>query len=409
MARVPLALGASLLTAVLVRLAVSASSWASPPGDPDLYLPLARSLAEGRGLALWDGRPTAIRPPLYPLVLAPVAAVLGDRSAWGAVGVNIVLGAATVAATFVAARRWGLAPIAVNVAVAIVALDPVLVAQSRAVMTESLAALLVALTLVLVSAGGRRSAILGGAGFGLAALCRPSLLAAALLTGTAALLFGPGAARERTTRCAFLLITTAAVLAPWALRNAWALGEPVWTTTHGGYTLYLANNRFYYDEIVNRDSGAVWSGPGQRAWFEAMRTAMRGAPEPAADRHLRDAALNVIAERPRDFARASWQRLGRFWGVAPAASVYSRPLRLATAVWTVPLWGLLVLGLARGDLWRWPRVTAPAMVLALSVVHALYWTDLRMRAPLVPAIALIVANATSVRVGVAAADRSPAP
>ena len=32
------------------------------------------------------------------------------------------------------------------------------------------------------------------------------------------------------------------------------------------------------------------------------------------------------------------------------------------------------------------------VVLGLTLVHALFWTDLRMRAPIVPAIALIAAG-----------------
>ena len=52
--------------------------------DPDNYLPLARSLAAGEGLS-WSGRPTAYRPPLYPILLAPSsrwrrAAVRGSPS-----------------------------------------------------------------------------------------------------------------------------------------------------------------------------------------------------------------------------------------------------------------------------------------------------------------------------------------
>ena len=44
--------------------------------DPDNYLPMARSLASGDGFS-FKGRPTAYRPPLYPLVLVP-AITLGN-------------------------------------------------------------------------------------------------------------------------------------------------------------------------------------------------------------------------------------------------------------------------------------------------------------------------------------------
>ena len=37
------------------------------------------------------------------------------------------------------------------------------------------------------------------------------------------------------------------------------------------------------------------------------------------------------------------------------------------------------------------------MILGLTAVHSLYWTDLRMRAPIVPAIALVAVGAMSPR------------
>ena len=61
--------------------------------DPDNYLPLARSLADGRGFRLPDGGPTAYRPPLYPLLLAPMVATLGDwLLPWGVATLHVGLG-----------------------------------------------------------------------------------------------------------------------------------------------------------------------------------------------------------------------------------------------------------------------------------------------------------------------------
>ena len=91
-------------------------------------------------------------------------------------------------------------------------------------------------------------------------------------------------------------------------------------------------------------------------------------------------------------------RLGHFWSVAPAASVYSGGVRWATMAWTIPLWLAVLLGLPRRDLWCWPRIAAPLSAIGLTLVHGLFWTDLRMRAPIVPAIALVAAGAVLPRV-----------
>jgi hypothetical protein len=53
----------------------------------------------------------------------------------------------------------------------------------------------------------------------------------------------------------------------------------------------------------------------------------------------------------------------------------------------------MFLGLVQAELWRWPRIAAPLVVAGLSMVHSVFWTDLRMRAPIIPAIALIAAGA----------------
>jgi hypothetical protein len=360
--------------------------------DPDNYLILARSLAEGRGF-VWNGRPTAYRPPLYPLVLAPLVASLGEGPALrrGIAGLHVAFGAGTILLTASAARRWGLGPGRALVAAAIVAFDPVLVSQSRMVMTETLTALLVAASLAALARSGWTGAALGGAALGLSALCRPSMLPAACLVAAAGLVVGPGSRGDRFRRGAIVAFATVVVLAPWAIRNARIFGEPVWTTTHCGYTLALANNPTYYAEVLDGRPGVVWSGVNQRDWFESIGPRVTGLSEPAADRRLRALALNLAWERPRDFARASLARLVRFWGIAPTEAVYPLWLRAATALWTIPLGIALAAGLFRHNLWDWPRISAPMMLIALTAVHTVFWTDLRMRAPLVPAIALIVA------------------
>ena len=394
-----LGLGAALMLAALARLAVMAPAVGKPPDDPDHYLILARSLAGGQGFAL-NGRPTAYRPPLYPLMLAPVAAICGDRPTPGVFALHLALGLGTVALTALSARRWGLSPSAGLVAGFLVALDPVLLGQSRSVMTETPAAFLVAATLAALA--GPRGPWLGGAGLGLLTLCRPSFLpAAALVTAVAALAKPPAASRSRLIRALAIGAATAATLTPWAVRNARVFGEPVWTTTHGGYTLALANNPVYYEEVLDGPPGAVWGGPGQERWWAQVARETAGMTEPRADRALARSALRLAADRPGAFARASLARLGRFWGLAPTSAVYPAPVRIATALWTAPLWIALALGLARPEVRRWPEIAAPALILALGAVHAFFWSDMRMRAPLIPAIALIAAAGSVPWIGLA--------
>lgn len=407
-------LSATVILGLLVRLALLLRA-SGPLEDPDNYLPLARSIAAGKGFALVAGgqgapsqeRPTAYRPPLYPLVLAPLVAVCGSRIGAGVACLHLFLCAGTILLTALTARRWGLSEGRVLIAAAIVALDPVLAAQTGMVMTEPLAAFLIAGTLATFADGSLRGAALGGVVAGLAALTRPSLLPFAGLGAFAGAISPPGRASERLLRGAAVALATSLVLLPWAWRNYRVFGEPITTTTHGGYTLALANNSTYYDDVLNGPSGGVWTGQRQFEWFAKVNTEMANLSEPEADRRLRATAVRLAMERPRDFARAALARLGRFWAVAPASAVYPRWMRIASAVWTIPLWVALLAGLASRSLWRWPRVLAVAAIVALSIVHVAYWTDLRMRAPLVPAIALVAAGVSCRRTAVGKGAEKP--
>jgi len=388
-------LWAIILLAVLLRGAVMVRG-SGPFDDPDNYVPLARSLAAGDGFML-RGRPTAYRPPLYPLLLAPLIAQGGDPAVLGIALLHLGLGAGTVWLTAAAAKGSGLSRGQVAIAALVTACDPVLVWQSRSVMTETPAAFLTAATLAALCRPGWPGPVLGGLGFGLAALCRPSLLAGAILTIMAALVVRPGEPRLRVVRSGVLAVTLVVVLSPWMIRNALVFGEPVWTTTHGGYTLALANNPVYYDEVLNGPPGRVWTGHDQWVWWDSVNRATKGMSEPEADRYLKAQVWSLARNRPVDFGRAMLARLGHFWSVAPAASVYSGRARWATMAWTIPLWAAVCLGLLQPGLWRWPRISAPLIAIGLTLVHVLFWTDLRMRAPIIPAIALVAAGVPVLR------------
>jgi 4-amino-4-deoxy-L-arabinose transferase-like glycosyltransferase len=389
------ALGGIMLLGMVLRGVVMARGPAAFD-DPDNYLPMARSLAMGGGFA-FNGRPTAYRPPLYPLLLVP-ATLVGGWERQGIVLLHLGLGVGAIWLTSAAARGFGLSPARELAAALVVACDPVLVWQCRSVMTETPAAFLTAATLAGLARGGRRGATLGGVGFGLAGLCRPSLLAGAVLTVLAGLVAPPGRPRERIVRSGLLIAAIVLVLLPWMIRNLIVLGDSIWTTTHGGYTLALANNPVYYREVLDGPPGRVWTGEDQWRWWDSVNRETAGMTERQADHYLRAAVWRLARDHPRDFLRASLARLAHFWGVAPAASVYPAVARSVTMAWTVPLWIALLLGCVQPTFRSWPAVAAPAMVLGLTMVHAVFWTDLRMRAPIVPAIAVIASAAALPRI-----------
>jgi len=95
------------------------------------------------------------------------------------------------------------------------------------------------------------------------------------------------------------------------------------------------------------------------------------------------------------FLRACFVRLARFWGVLPHQTVTSESSLQHFGRYGIGLWYTLLSMLAIVGVATWgrrlveqPWVWVTFLVVSLSLVHACYWSNLRMRAPLVPIVAL---------------------
>jgi hypothetical protein len=431
-----------LLTAAVVR---GGALWVWSDNlsqDRDAYLSLAEGLAAGRGYSVHDTEvPTAFRPPLYPLLLAAAEA---NRSPVMLGLVHLLLGTATVWLTYRLGRRLSLGDPLSIFAAALVAFDPLLLRYTSFPMTETLAAFLTTALLVAIAGNtGLRQQILTGLLLGLCVLCRPTLWAFAGLMlarwvvnfvrgGTLKAAFGrpgltngkgrigrsraisaasdPGTSPNRTTggkrRLPWLMVMTLVLtVAPWVVRNMLVMGRPILMTTHGGYTLLLGNNPVFYREVVVQPWGTMWDGAvgdGQTKWAAAINAEMQAAGvtgEVSRDRWMRRRALDNIRAQPDQFLRACMLRLRRFWSLTPSGAA-ARPLspavNVALGVWFGGIFVLAAIGLVRILRSGSPR-WAPALLMlaAFVAVHLVYWSNARMRAPVVPVIALLAAKGVS--------------
>ncbi|HET6880314.1 MAG TPA: glycosyltransferase family 39 protein [Pirellulales bacterium] len=386
-----------LLLALLIRGGVLLARFDHLAADPDGYRALAHNVIKN-GVLGSGQKPSAYRPPLYPLLLAACSA-----SPWKsetAIGVlHLALGVATILLTVDLGRRWGLGHFA-YLAGALVACDPILLNQSTLVMTETLATFLAVTSLWCTTAtaeatGRRRIAFAAATGmsFAIAALCRPTFLVSLLFIAA-----GLGRAlprgRERWRTLAAMCIAASIGLLPWAARNWVQFGKPVVTTTHGGYTLLLGNNPAYYDFLETSPWRAVWNA---NQLDEELRAA-RGGDEVANDRDEYVRAWQTIRQLPTTFFYASLHRIAALWGVLPHQvsaneSTGSRYGRYAIAVWYLAVFGLALaaLGTSAAQVTRPPWLWAALLAASFTAVHLVYWTDMRMRAPLTPAISLLAA------------------
>jgi hypothetical protein len=420
-----------------LRGVVAWFAWDQFGADPDAYRAIADSLSQRGvfGLIAPSGEvvPTAFRPPLYPFVLSWC---WGDHETsnrlWAAT-LHSVLGGITAGCIYGATKSWvgGIrGTIAGIVAALLVIVDPILVQQSTLVMTETMAAAIVSVILWWwVTRISRQLTLVSVLvlGFGLAAayLCRPTFVVwGAMLIVCLALSNQPmGAQRLQrlVAACGVASIVLASVLG-WSYRNLRVLGHPTWATTHGGYTLLLGNNPLLYRHL--RDHGPLEPWDASRFlnayahryegdpttddfWFQPWDQPVRPQPELSASltEHADDQLTYRAAKATIDrdggmFVRSSLYRVAMLWTPIPQATQQrSIAKRITIGLYYCLLYLAALIGVVRmGRRWRestsWP---IPALLLTLTLVHAVYWSNMRMRAPAMPAIAMLAAAALTTR------------
>ncbi|KAA0140647.1 glycosyltransferase family 39 protein [Gimesia chilikensis] len=391
--------------------------------DRDAYIAIARNLAAGNGFtssrmdAGQDLEPTAFRPPLYPCLLAVGYYLNAGPQMTGIL--QVLLGIATVWFTWKTGQRLQLKWAALFAA-GIVATDPILLQYTSYSMTEVLATFLCSLLLYLLicsfstraeelSASTNKPLLFWtGAVWGLAILCRPTFLA---FLGIWLVIRLADSLKQRllsnreelrpasvSQQIAFLAAGIILAVSPWLIRNLVVFRAPILTTTHGGYTLLLGNNPVFYNEVVQQPWGTVWTGESLDAWQKSLEVDIAQLQpaletEQERDRWMYQRARQNISSQPLLFAQSCLLRLKRFWNIAPLASAGQTPSR-TLLLGVASYYFVVLLGCLWGAclvIWKRERNWSPLIWLLVSftIVHLFYWTNMRMRAPLVPAIALL--------------------
>ncbi len=404
--------------------------------DPDNYKRLAHNIAD-YGVFGTAEIPTAFRPPLYPLILCGMFSITVDEhrghnvhsltdkirlSENAAIALlHWILGLATVLLTWKLALYLHLSEKGAFLAALLVAIDPILLQQSRLVMTETLAAFLSTLILVIPARFSDKLPhslvfFFWGILLGLAVLCRPAFLVFVVLIFIGLPIFH---FKNVSIGVFFiLLIGLGVVLLPWTIRNSHNFHKNIFTTTHGGYTLLLANNNFLYDHYNKHYPWeTVWDPGEYHTWYQQKLAQLKSEHYQATpaelelyqDKMAQEDALQVIKERPKDFIQSTIIRIGNLWQFLPyrteeTKSGDSSITKVDLARYAIGLFYLLeFLGLLVGivtlfrkkknkavtSLWpSWGWIIL--LILSVQLPHLFYWTNMRMRAPLIVAVALLV-------------------
>src|SRR3954462_14264381 len=203
-------------------------------GDATYYHELANRIADGAGFVdPGNGTPTALHPPLFPLLLA-LPSWLGLDSYTAHRLVVCLIGTRTIAVVGLVPRRLA-GERAGLIAAGLAAAYPTLISADAAVMSETLLGLLVALSMLaayrLIDSPELGRALLLGAVIGLAALPR----------GEAILLLLLLLPWRRPKLAAVVALACVVVLAPWTIRNFSTFDEPVLLSSNEGNLIAGAN------------------------------------------------------------------------------------------------------------------------------------------------------------------------
>ncbi|HEX8743151.1 MAG TPA: glycosyltransferase family 39 protein [Thermoleophilaceae bacterium] len=334
-------------------------------GDSAYYHDLAAAIAAGDGFTdPARGTPTALHPPLLPLVLA-LGHRLGADSYLADRVVVCVIGAAAIVAVGLLARRVA-GPRAGTGAAALAAAYPVLIGADGAVMAETLLGLLVVLALLAAYAladrpAAWRAALLGALA-GLAALTRGEALFLVPLLVLPACLRLPA---RRAPALAAALAAFAVVLAPWTIRNATTFDRFVPLSTNEGTLLAGANCPSTYggSDIGSWDIRCVPSGPAVDE-SEAAADLRSDGLEYASD-HAGRVPLVVAARLARTFGvyqpvRQARHAEGRSDGIEIAGAAAFLLVAAGAAAGAVVL--------RRRGQPLWPLLTPVALAALASVV-----------------------------------------
>lgn len=394
--------------------------------DPDGYLAFARNWSNAATYGFVPTVPSAHRPPGYPVFLLALDWVLPGPTGI-AVG-HITAATLAVCLTGGLASRLGAGRFA-WLAMLVVAVDPLLIRGATLIMTETLFtalfAVLLRCSLCLFddsTVRGRRWwrwVIVTGLTIAAAALVRPIAWAVWCVLGIA-LCVTPRQPRNATDKCesaagdgfacenavatntwskwraliawcGALAIALAATL-PWIVRNYLVFGVPILTSTHGGYTLWLGQNPVYYAEVV-AGPHAVWPEASFQRWTQSNLDRTVGLNELERDRFYRDQALAWMRDHPGAAAQSIGYHVWSLWSPAPRKE--SLAVRWYCGVFYTALYVLAAFGLCQSLAWRPQSLLLPTSLVSFTIVHAIYWSDVRMRTPLVVVLAVLAGLALS--------------
>jgi len=201
--------------------------------------------------------------------------------------------------------------------------------------------------------------------------------------------------RQKLLAPVMVLFGASLFLIPWGVRNSLEIGKFTITTTHGGYTFQLGNNEEFYKHLRVGNSLESF----QPDFWGLVGDGLVPPPTELSEDSIHyQQAFRAIRNEPLMFTYACIYRLYQLFNplAHPTCDFESRSRQFArylACIWYLALYIAAFFGIyqLRRKLFEPPWLFGVLLILAFVAVHTFYWTNLRMRAPLMPFIALLAA------------------
>ena len=395
------------MAALVLRVGYVAFAKTNQPvqGDQLFYNSEANRLARGDGFlepfdpqalsrgVIREGKdPAADHPPLTVIVLAPVSFVTSQALIPQRLTMA-VLGTVAVVVIGLLARRLA-GDRAGWIAAGIAAIYPNLWVNDGLIMSETLAALVVALALLyayrLIREPNVWNALIVGALCGLGALTRAELvLLVPLLAVPAALVARSVASAQRWKLAGVGVLASAVLIAPWVGYNLARFDEPTYLSTNDGIALLGSNcdSVYFGDGIGLTDLKCL--GPNPRG------------DQSVDSKIYRDRAFDYIGDHKKRAVLVAFARVGRTWSLFRPWDMVSYNKGEGREGWVTALglivyYPLLVAAVAGWVVMRrrrrrsWPLLVP---VLIVTIASAATYGQTRFRVPAEPTLVVLAAVA----------------